>query len=100
MEQYRVLMALGRLHPEAAIRALVAVVRDPGSPDRRTAIQALGHYGAQASIEEALLDVLPGETDPDVQYEIVQVLASVGTARSIPALEAFLKKPAKRLSKR
>jgi HEAT repeat protein len=98
INQHDVLSALGHLHPDSAVKPLIARVLDNGSELRSWAIKALGRYGQNDAIEAALIARLPAE-DPYISYEMIEALASVGTSRSVSVLEQFLKKKAKGLSK-
>lgn len=91
--------ALGLLKSEGAIPLLVLHLR-PESGVQVEAVQALAKMPPRPDIEEALIRVLADDPDLYVRNESARALSEVGSARSVPALERFLAKDARRMSKR
>jgi HEAT repeat protein len=97
--KHGLITALGLLKSERSIPLLVAELR-PDSAIRDHAIKALGQMRPRPDIEEALVRVLTDDPDLYMRNNAAGALADVGTVLCVPALERFLAKDARRMSKR
>ncbi len=86
-------IALSRSEGRHAIRFLVAVVADPGAPNRAIAARALGELYATSPDAIDALTAAVAESDPALRHAALTALAEIGGAaeRAIPAVEAQLR---------
>ena len=94
-----VLRALGLLRSEAGFSLALPHVK-PNDPELGDAIDAVVCFGSRPATEAALLDVLANDPEPHSMKRAAQALVELGAVGAIPALEQFLKKGARKLSKR
>jgi HEAT repeat protein len=91
--------ALGLLKSERATPLLVARL-GPDSDVRTHLIKALAQMSPRPDIEAALIRVLTDDPDLYMRNDAARALAEVGSALAVPALERFLAKDVRRMSKR
>ena len=78
-------MALGRIHDERAIPALIKHMNDGGTTEETSA--ALISFGP--SLEKQMISLI-NPKDPIVMEVAISVVKSIGTADSIPALRRIV----------